>query len=327
MGGICWGEGCLVLAVLSHFKPWYSVLLWSFLFGCFSVYFFFLPFFSPPLEEKHNPSHSGVGFWASCTAKTPFGFWFRCLMPMCVDKQACFQHSSYLQCAEQSLGFCCHQGQNHKMLWTEENGWFSKVYFNLGIKSKHFWENQVMTPLGMASSYCFDKQRIWTSLSKWIMEGARGKELYSFLTSYSSSLDLQAEHDLAAPWFLHKTSVGREAEMLLFNFSMALPRKQTLFLLFSHYGHNVTTQIRNKQGFWTNRLRIRCLVFWVLSMKNCKGSKLFLRTREENWFWDCGTIYDFSLTGGVFANCWWDWEVALRDVHFSYACCRCICCA
>lgn len=49
---------------------------------------------------------------------------------------ALFQHSSYFQCAKQSIGFCCRKGQNHKMLWTEENGWFSKACLNLGIKRK-----------------------------------------------------------------------------------------------------------------------------------------------------------------------------------------------
>lgn len=48
-----------------------------------------------------------------------------------------------------------------------------------------------MTPLGVASSYWFCKQRNRTSFSKWIIECAHDKELYSSLTAYSSSSDSQ----------------------------------------------------------------------------------------------------------------------------------------
>lgn len=150
--------------------------------------FFFFHLFSP-LEEKHNLSHNGVVFWTSYADKKPFVLRFQCLLPMCVDKQP--SSNTAVISSVLSKGFCCHKGQNLKMLWTEENGWFSKAYLNLGIESKQFMENYIMTPLGMASSRYFHKQRNQTSFSKWIIECGLDKELYFSLTSYSSSWDSQ----------------------------------------------------------------------------------------------------------------------------------------
>lgn len=134
------------------------------------------------------------------------------------------------------------------MLWLEENGWFSKAYVNLGIESKQFLENQIITPLSMASSYYFRKQRNLASCSKWIIECAHDKELYSSLISYSSS---------SASWnfrqnitSLHRGFSTRLQLLEKLKFYCKTPGKlcpeKTLFILFSDYVHDVMAQIRKK---------------------------------------------------------------------------------
>lgn len=124
--GVCRGEDWLVLAVFSHFKHSYSVLLWYFV--CF-VWFCFLLF--SPLEEKHHVPHSGAVFWTSRTAQKPFGFWFWCLLALCVDKQPSPNPAVTFSVLGQVRASGAIKDKN--MLWTEENGWFSKLSLNLGI--------------------------------------------------------------------------------------------------------------------------------------------------------------------------------------------------
>lgn len=79
---VCHGEDWLVLAVFSHFKHSCSVLLWSFV-----CLVWFCCFLFSPVEDKHPLPHSGAVFWTFCTDHKPFGFWFWCLLAVCMDKQ------------------------------------------------------------------------------------------------------------------------------------------------------------------------------------------------------------------------------------------------
>lgn len=134
----------------------------------------------------------------------------------------------------------------------------------------------------------------------------------NILRQLLSSMEFQAEHCLAAPWFLHKASIAREAAILLWNFTTVFSQ-ETDFLcsictLWRQCDHSNKKEII--LGIQFHRGLTDCILDALFHSSYLqiigKVPRFGSRKREENGFWRWWHYLGCLTASWSVCQCWYD---------------------